>query len=91
VRRAVSEVLAAPEGPASLLDYCGPGDLIVVDEPEAVRLATGELERAAEELYTEFVNTGELPAGLRAPYIPWDALTPRLNKISHLEIGALDI
>jgi transcription-repair coupling factor (superfamily II helicase) len=77
--------------PASLLDYCGPGDLIIVDEPEAVRLATGELERAAEELYTEFVNTGELPSGLRAPYIRWDDLAPRLNKIPQLEIGALDI
>ena len=38
----------------------------------------------------EFVNTGELPAGLRAPYIRWRR-SPPAGPLPRLEIGALDM
>ena len=54
----------------SLLDYFGPGDLILLDEPEAVRLAAGELERTADELYAELTTGGELPPEPPPPLPP---------------------
>lgn len=71
----------------SLLDYLDPGDLIVLDEPEGVALAAGEMERHAEELHAEFVAQGELPSGLRRPYLTWDDLAPALEAHPRLLLG----
>src|SRR5689334_4426354 len=67
------------------------GDLIVIDGPETVALAGRELERSAEQLYTEFVAQGELPAGLRRPYLAWDDLDSLLAAGKQLALGGLDI
>ena len=76
---------------ASLLDYLRPGDLIVVDEPEAVRLAdrrTGARRRGTLHRVRE--HRANSPPACAAPYIPWDDLAPRLTR-SALAIGALDM
>ncbi|HUS17590.1 MAG TPA: hypothetical protein VM536_21555, partial [Chloroflexia bacterium] len=74
---------------ASLLDYLGPDDLVVVDGPEAVALAVAELERSAEDLHSELVAGGELPTGLRRPYLTWDEMQPVLEAHTRLTLGAL--
>jgi transcription-repair coupling factor (superfamily II helicase) len=71
----------------SLLDYLEPGDLVVLDEPETIALAAGELERSAEEGYADFVAQGELPAGLRRPYLAWADLAPGLERVPRLALG----
>ncbi|HMA34909.1 MAG TPA: transcription-repair coupling factor, partial [Chloroflexia bacterium] len=71
----------------SLLDYLAPGDLVVIDEPEAVALAAGELDRSAETLYAEFVAQGELPAGLRRPYVAWADLETQIAPWPCLTLG----
>jgi transcription-repair coupling factor (superfamily II helicase) len=76
---------------SSLLDYLEAGDLIVIDGPETVALAARELERSAEQLYTEFVDQGELPAGLRRPYLAWDDLAGLLAAGKQLALGGLDV
>ncbi len=71
----------------SLLDYLRPGDAIIIDAPASVALAAGELERSAEELHAEFEQQGELPAGLRRPYLPWADLHPALTARPRLTLG----
>jgi transcription-repair coupling factor (superfamily II helicase) len=73
----------------SLLAYLEPGDLVVVDNPEAVALAAGELERSAEELHAELVAQGELPADLRRPYLAWSDLAAALAATQRLTLGGL--
>ena len=72
----------SPTRAASLLDYCGPGDLIVVDEPETVRLAdrrTGAQRRGTLHRVRQHRRT---PRRSARPYIAWDALTPRLISLA---------
>ncbi|MEO5952835.1 MAG: hypothetical protein ABIQ44_10250, partial [Chloroflexia bacterium] len=56
---------------ASLADYLamwthaeGPKPLLVLDDPDLIRLEAAEIERQAVELYRGFVDNGELPPGL---------------------------
>lgn len=54
--------------PATLADYLPAGSLIVIDEPEAVRLAGRQLDEHAAELVTAFEANGELPLDLPRPW-----------------------
>jgi transcription-repair coupling factor (superfamily II helicase) len=73
--------------PCSLVDYLEAGDLVVVDEPAAVRLAATQLEEQAAELEAAFVANGELPPGLRYPVRPWGEVEARLNALPRLRLG----
>lgn len=69
---------------ASLADYLrelGAGEdgssrpYLVLDDLELIRLEAQELERQAAELYRGFVENGELPPGLKRPYLTWEEVS----------------
>ena len=74
------------EPQASLADYLtiwkkGDGHpanqnpLLVLDDPDLIRLEAAEIERQAVELYKGFVDNGELPPGLKKPYLQWEEVS----------------
>ncbi|MDQ6601540.1 MAG: DEAD/DEAH box helicase, partial [Chloroflexota bacterium] len=75
---------------ATLLDALADDALVIVDEPGAVRLAGTQLAAQAEELRAQFVQGGELPANIRVPYLPWEAVQGRIDARTHLNIGSWD-
>ncbi len=75
--------------PASLLDYLPDRHLMIVLEPSSVQLSLGQLEKQAEELRETLEKAGELPFGMRRPYLGWDDLAPRLRAIRQLAFGPL--
>jgi len=75
---------------ATLLDVLPDDALVIVDEPGAVRLAGTQLAAQAEELRAQFVQGGELPANIRVPYLPWDAVQKRIDARTHLNVGSWD-
>ena len=74
--------------PCGLADYFAPGDLLVLDEPSAVRLAAAQLAAQATELEGAFVANGELPPGLRRPVASWSTVEQRLQPLTRLELGS---
>jgi transcription-repair coupling factor (superfamily II helicase) len=74
--------------PASLLDYLPAGVLVVIDEPDSVALAGGQLVAQAEELRDQFERQGELPGRLRRPYHAWDEVAAALDRRALLRFGA---
>lgn len=85
---------------ASLADYLpelqGPGirdrgsesgPLLVLDDPDLIRLEAQEIERQAAELYRGFVENGELPPGLLRPYLAWEEVASHGRDLPTLIIG----
>jgi transcription-repair coupling factor (superfamily II helicase) len=61
--------------------------LLVLDDPEMIALEAQEVERQAAELYEGFVANGELPPGLRRPYLMWEEVTQHARGLPLLQIG----
>lgn len=61
--------------------------LVVLDDPEMIRLEAAEIERQAAELYTGFVENGELPHGLERPYLTWGEVAAHGRGMPTLSIG----
>jgi transcription-repair coupling factor (superfamily II helicase) len=80
---------------ASLADYLGQlrgstdstSPLLVLDDPDLIRLEAGEIERQAAELYKGFVDNGELPPGLLRPYLTWDEVSTHGRDLPTLSLG----
>ncbi|MDQ5823897.1 MAG: transcription-repair coupling factor [Chloroflexota bacterium] len=80
---------------ASLADYLAAlrptGDskppLLVLDDPELIRLEASEIERQASELYQGFIDNGELPPGLERPYLSWEEVAAHGQGLPTLSIG----
>jgi transcription-repair coupling factor (superfamily II helicase) len=86
----VSVDLFAPyllDGTSSLLDYLPDDSLIILDEPSAITRAGHQLEEQARELLEAFVANGELPAGLKQPFVRWPDIERQLGNRSRIEIG----
>lgn len=62
----------------SLLDHLPASTLVIIDDPASVRLAAHQQEVQAEELRTNFLANGELPASVPYPAITWSDLESRL-------------
>lgn len=75
--------------PASLLDYLPDQHLVIVLEPSSIHLSLSQLEKQAEELRETLEKAGELPLGMRRPYLGWADLAPRLRSIRQLALGPL--
>ena len=79
------------EHPGSLLDYL-PGDhLLVFIEPSSVRLSIEQLEAQSEELRDALESAGELPEGLRRPYLTWSNVANRLASTRQIAFGSIPI
>jgi transcription-repair coupling factor (superfamily II helicase) len=61
--------------------------LLVLDDPELIRLEAQEIERQAAELYQGFVDNGELPPGLLHPYLTWEEVSAHGRGLPVLSIG----
>lgn len=58
----------------SLLNYLPHYSLLVLDEPDSIRLAMADLDTKAGELRTEMIGQGELPVDSPRPYFTWEDL-----------------
>ena len=66
--------------PASLLDHLnGP---VFLDSPDLLAETAGDLHAQAEELKSQLVGRGDLPAAFRRPYFTWDKTMDRLSQRS---------
>ncbi|MBF6614680.1 MAG: hypothetical protein IVW55_16335, partial [Chloroflexi bacterium] len=61
--------------------------LLVLDDVELIRLEAQEVERQAAELYSSFKDNGELPPGMRRPYLSWEAVAEHGRGLPTLTIG----
>ncbi len=77
--------------PALLLDYLPERHLVIVLEPSSVQLSLSQLEKQAEELREILEKAGELPLGMRRPYLAWEDLAPRLRTTRQLAFGPLPV
>ncbi|MBF6615004.1 MAG: DEAD/DEAH box helicase, partial [Chloroflexi bacterium] len=61
--------------------------LLVLEDVELIRLEAQEVERQAAELYSGFKDNGELPPGMRRPYLSWEAVSEHGRSLPTLAIG----
>lgn len=73
---------------SSLLDFLPDHSMVIVDGPDAVRLAATQHEHQAVELERTFRDSGELPAGLPLPYIPSATVLRSLTSRMSVAIGS---
>ena len=79
----------APER-SSLMTFLPANALIVLDEPAAIDRAAAQIESYAAELLDGFVASGELPAGLKKPYLAWTDLRAAIDKHALFDLGSSD-
>jgi transcription-repair coupling factor (superfamily II helicase) len=80
---------------ASLADYLAAwkedgaenAPLLVLDDPDLIRLEAQEIERQAADLYRGFIDNGELPPGLLSPYLKWDEVAAHAQGLPILTVG----
>jgi len=58
----------------SIVSYLSPDALLILDEPLKLKLAIEDLDVKANELRTEKLKRGELPANFPRPYFTWEEL-----------------
>ncbi len=66
----------------SIFDYIGGGALLVLDDPEGIRLTITRLNEEAQELRATKMEKGELPQGSPPPYFTWEELESQM-KVRH--------
>ncbi len=69
------------------LDYLHPGDLIILDRADALRMVATEVDNQAAEQRRALTEQRELPPNLLLPYVPWPELEQRAATQPRLEIG----
>jgi transcription-repair coupling factor (superfamily II helicase) len=75
-------------GSDSLLDFLPEGCLLVLDEAPNIEQAVDDLEVQAEQLRSQKIERGELPAGSPRPYFNWAELEPKLVDRPSLRLTA---
>jgi transcription-repair coupling factor (superfamily II helicase) len=82
----MTEDEASIQNPKSKIQN-GQQPLLVLDDPDLIRLEAQELERHAAELYRGFIDNGELPPGLKRPYLTWEEVSSHGRDLPSLSIG----
>jgi transcription-repair coupling factor (superfamily II helicase) len=101
-QRSLSAVPSVNIGPAeellpllsrqdSLPDYLPGNSLLILDEPQSVKLAVEDLESKAEELRNEKLEQGEILPGFPKPYFTREELNARMESRQRLELTSLGI
>ncbi len=75
----------------SILSYLSPDALLILDEPLKLKLAIEDLDAKANELRTEKLKRGELPAKFPRPYFTWEELELGMKGRQCLTLTAWDI
>lgn len=73
--------------PATILDYLPQNALIILDEPEALRQASAEIEEKAQELRSSAIREGHLQPDFPAPYLSWSEIEDNLHSRCVLNLG----
>jgi len=60
----------------SLVSYLPQDGLLILDEPQSIKLAIEDFQAKADELRAEKLARGELPHNFPRPYFTWDELEP---------------
>ncbi len=76
---------------ASILDYLPESALVIVDEPDTLFSALGEIEREAEEIRAERVRQRVLPGDFPLPYFTESEMRSLLASRRKLEFAAWGI
>ncbi len=63
----------------SILNYLPQDVLLILDEPQSIKLAIEDLDAKANELRAEKLERGELPSGFPRPYFAWEELEPAVK------------
>ncbi|MDP2730927.1 MAG: transcription-repair coupling factor [Dehalococcoidales bacterium] len=74
-----------------LLDYLPKDGLLILDEPQSIKLAVEDLEAKAEGLRAEKMEQGELPRNFPRPYFSWDEVDSAMENRQCLRLTAWDI
>ncbi|MCS6842911.1 MAG: transcription-repair coupling factor [Caldilineales bacterium] len=77
--------------PASLLDYLGPTDLVLVDDGADLMVHVTELESQARQTQRDLTVGGELPANTQPSHWSWEELKPALTARRYLLLGHGDL
>ena len=71
----------------SALEHLPERGVVVLEEPAQARSAAETLAKQAEELRSQLVERGELPADFAVPYLPWHDLARGLEGRVGLELS----
>jgi len=74
----------------SIFDYLGDSVLIVLDDPEGIKLAIARLNDEARELRDAEVEKRELPRSFPAPYLTREELEPQIKARHFLALETWD-
>jgi transcription-repair coupling factor (superfamily II helicase) len=66
--------------PDSLLSYLPQDTLLILDEPQSIKLAVEDLDAEASELRAGKLARGELPQNFPRPYFTWGELEPVIGR-----------
>jgi transcription-repair coupling factor (superfamily II helicase) len=75
------------ESPTPLLDHLPVRHLVIVIEPDSVRLALDQFEAQAEEVRTSLEDANEIPVGLPDPYFSGASISDALSRRRTIFIG----
>jgi len=75
----------------SVLNYLPSGGLLILDEPQSIKLAVEDLDAKANELRADKLEQGELPPDFLRPYFAWDELESAVKKRQRLVLTAWGI
>ncbi len=78
-------------GRSCLLDYLDSGGLLVLDDGAGVEQAIKSLERRHQELQTELIQSGEVPARFASSHLSYDEMLERLEAHAPLLLGHGDL
>ena len=67
----------------NLVDYLSQGALLVLDQPAEIEQTIAELDAQGREIRREHTARGELPRNFPTPYLTWDELSLRNQRIGH--------
>ncbi|MEA2645375.1 MAG: hypothetical protein QOE92_458 [Chloroflexota bacterium] len=73
------------EAPSSLLDYFPAPPLVLLAEPERVRMQADRTRREVEDLIAAEAEHGELPGGVRSGLRDWSELEASMGRLVTLE------
>jgi transcription-repair coupling factor (superfamily II helicase) len=77
-------------GAGSIFDYLGGDALLVLDDPEGIKLAVTRLSEEAQELKATKVEKGELPEDFPFPYLTWEELESQVKERHRLVLETWD-
>ena len=77
------------DSPACLLDHAPDNCLVLIEEAEQLEQTCADLEADAELNRKDALSSLQIAPGHPAPYLDWQAVNERLQKLPHFALGSL--